>query len=338
MPLKQQNRRDFLKNSVLYGGAIFLGCKSERRNSAFPGTENPITQKSKIIIAKDKYAMNINGDIDSGKVLKMLDNAIMNLTGSENPLISWKKIVSPDDRVSLKLNCLAGKGLSTNKELVDSVIYRLLETGIKKENIIVWERLNDDFERAGYQIITDKNQVRYLGNDLLGYTEDFYFFGEVGSLLSRVITDFSNVIINIPVLKDHGIVGASIGMKNMFGGIHNPNKYHINVGDPFVADVSAIPIIKNKVRLVICDALRMQYEAGPPYQPQYAIDYNGIIVGTDPVALDYIGWKIIEDKRKENGLVSLKDAGREPKYIFTAADENHKIGNIKDEMIEVINC
>ena len=35
---------------------------------------------------------------------------------------------------------------------------------------------------------------------------------------------------------------------------------------------------------------------------------------------------IIETKRKENGLPTLKEAGREPTYIATAADVNHQLG------------
>ena len=82
----------------------------------------------------------------------------------------------------------------------------------------------------------------------------------------------------------------------------------------------------------------MQYEGGPPYKPQYAFDYNSILVCTDPVALDFIAWQIIEKKRKENNIITLKEAGREPAYIFTAADENHKLGYAKEEMIEVVSC
>jgi hypothetical protein len=98
-----------------------------------------------------------------------------------------------------------------------------------------------------------------------------------------------------------------------------------------------IPEIKNKTRLNICEALTVQYEGGPPYQPQWIWDFNGIIVGKDPVALDYVGWQIIENKRKEKGIKSLKEDGREPHYIYTAGDNNHKIGTSNPDKIEIIN-
>jgi len=35
---------------------------------------------------------------------------------------------------------------------------------------------------------------------------------------------------------------------------------------------------------------------------------------------------IVEEKRKEAGMASLKQVGREPTYIATAADEHHRLG------------
>ena len=59
------------------------------------------------------------------------------------------------------------------------------------------------------------------------------------------------------------LFGVTIALKSMFGAIHNPNKYHMNVGNPYVADVFMLPPIRQKVRLHICDATTAQYGAGP---------------------------------------------------------------------------
>ena len=123
--------------------------------------------------------------------------------------------------------------------------------------------------------------------------------GSIASLLSRTLTRICDAVINIPVLKDHGIAGVTIALKNFFGAIHNPNKYHEKLGDPYIADLWLVPVIRQKTKLIICDALTAQYEGGPPYKPQWIWNFNSILVGKDPVALDYVGWDIIERKRKE---------------------------------------
>jgi uncharacterized protein (DUF362 family) len=143
--------------------------------------------------------------------------------------------------------------------------------------------------------------------------------GSIGSCFSKIASSLCTAIVNVPVLKDHDLAGVSIGMKNFFGIIHNPNKYHDSNCNPYVADLNSHPFIKDKLRLIVCDALKAQYHGGPAFKPQWTWDFRGMLIGTDPVALDRVGAQIIEKKRKEVNMSSLKDAGREPKYIQTAA-------------------
>jgi hypothetical protein len=54
------------------------------------------------------------------------------------------------------------------------------------------------------------------------------------------------------------------------------------------------------------------------------------------VALDYVGWKIIEKKRLEAGAPSLRQEKREPAYIATAADVQHRLGTCDPKRIEQV--
>jgi len=137
------------------------------------------------------------------------------------------------------------------------------------------------------------------------------------------------------VLKDHDIAGVSIGLKNFYGAIYNPNKFHGNNCDPYAADLCTHPLIKDKLRLTLCDASRIQVNNGPAFYPKYALEYGGILVSLDPVALDYTGWQIIEQYRKELKLKNLKECDREPRYILTAA--KLKLGFADRDKIRIIN-
>jgi uncharacterized protein (DUF362 family) len=259
------------------------------------------------------------------EVQRLLDKAVEEYFQLPSA-VAWKKLVTRDDVVGLKVNALAGAGLSTHRELVDAICERLEQAGVAGENIIIWDRLNRDLERAGFAIRLDGKGPRCYGNDVAGYTDTIYEYGYAASRLSRIVSDRCTVLINVPVLKDHGIVGVSVGMKNFFGAIDNPNKYHDNVGDPYVADVNMLAPIRTKLRLVLCDALTAQYEGGPPFMEQWSWPLNSLLLSTDRVAIDLIGWELVESKRKEVGRPSLKQAGREPRYIHTAGDAAHRLG------------
>ena len=277
------------------------------------------------------------GSVAGEMVSKLLDAAVENLFQQKARQV-WKELFEPDDIVGLKVNCLAGKGLSTRPELVEAVIERLKEAGVAPHRIIIWDRHDNDLIRAGYKINRGGHNTQCYGNNSVGYTSQVFEYGSVGSLLSQIIRNQCTAIINLPILKDHGIVGVSVGLKNFFGAIDNPNKYHLNIGDPYVADVNMLPDIRDKMRLTLCDALIAQYEGGPPYMPQWTWDMNSLIAATDMVALDYMGWQTIEQKRAENGFASLEEVGRKPTYIATAADRDHLLGTDDPDKIEIIKC
>jgi uncharacterized protein (DUF362 family) len=324
----EPNRREFLQNCAV--GAL-VAQQTRRLSSLFA-----IPQKSKVVISHDPLLRGPGSSADSGRLLKMLDGALQALYATDSPPEAWKRVARPGEVVGLKVNGLAGRGASTNVLLVEVICERLREAGLPQNNIVIWDRLNSDLESAGFRVAARPDRIRYIGNDTLGYEEELAIFGSVGSRLSKTLTQVCDAVINLPVLKDHGIAGVTMALKNMFGAIHNPNKYHLNVGDPYVADVNMLPPIRQKVRLHICDAVTAQYEGGPSYMPQWSWDCNSLLVSEDPVALDYVGWQILEKKRTEKGMKSLGMVGRAPAYIRTAADEQHQLGTNDPRQIEQV--
>jgi len=331
-------RRDFIKKSIAVSGTIFFGFTHHsltgKQSIKIPSVSHG-EKKSRVVISHRNDLRLSDNSLSENYVQKLLDTTIENLY-KQNYQTIWKSLFHSDDVVGLKVNCLAGRGLSTRIELVLAVIERLLEAGVKKSNIIIWDRHDNDLLRAGYQLYKGRRHVQCYGTNRVGFTFNIYEYGSAGSQLSRIIQDQCTAVINLPILKDHGIVGLSAGLKNNFGAINNPNKYHDNIGNPFVADVNMLPAIRNKTRLTICDAFTAQYEGGPPYMPQWSWNMDSLIAAVDMVALDQICWDIIENKRKAEGFPSLKEANREPVYIATAADNNHRLGTNNRDKIELV--
>ncbi len=326
MSNSQRTRRNFLSSLLsapigLY--ALAFGGKS----ASASGTENVLAQSSlsstsraEVVVARRDSAVEaVGGKIHAGEVRKLLDAAVTAFGKKGDATAAWKSLFSPADVVGVKVNCLAGRGLSTNPESVAAIVEGLASAGIERQRIIIWDRTEHDLQSAGFSL-SGLNGARVLATDSrgVGYEADIEFSGEVGSCFSRIISRMCTAIISVPVLKDHDLAGVSLGMKNFYGAIHNPNKYHDNNCSPFVADLSAHPFIRNKLRLVVCDGLIAQYHGGPAQRPQWAWPAATLLVGTDPVAIDRVGWEMIEEKRKEAGMQPLKEVGREPKYIEAA--------------------
>jgi uncharacterized protein (DUF362 family) len=232
--------------------------------------------------------------------------------------ITWAKLFPPGCSVAIKVSCLPGSKLSSSVGLVKGIIACLEESGVSADQIFIWERSARELKRAGFD--SHRLPSRVLGTDQMaggGYTSGIHVHRSIGTCFSRLLERVDSLI-NVPVIKDHDITGISGGMKNFYGAIHNPNKYHENCGDPFVADLNSHPLIRNKLKLIVADASRVQYHLGPAYNPAHCHEYACLLIGRDPVALDMKGWQIVERLRKSAGLPNLQEERRSPGYIFTA--------------------
>ena len=283
--------------------------------------------RSRVVYGEDPLLRGFDpgGAIDAKRLLSLLDQAMQRLFQASDPVQPWADIVRPGQRVALKVNALGGRGLSTHPALVDAICTRLQSAGIAARQIVVFDRDTQELARAGFHI-AESDGIQCYGTDRAGFTEDLYSYGSVGSRLSRILTERCDVLINLPVLKDHDGAGISMALKNMYGVIHNPNKYHPNGCDPYIADLNLLPEIRARLRLHICDALTACYEGGPAFKPEFTWRPNALIVSQDPVALDTVGWQTIEAKRAEKGLKTLEAEARPPRYLTTAADPDHRLG------------
>jgi uncharacterized protein (DUF362 family) len=340
---RSSSRRDFLKASLpgaaflCVGGAAGALAVAEPVAAESGAAETlPAAGKSRVVVARDEQLRGAGSGVDSNRMTALLDRAMQALYSRDHPLEAWKKLVRPGDTVSLKVNTLGGRGISTNVHLVAAICQRLQEAGVKPADIVVWDRDSEELERAGFHLGIGGDRVQCFGTDRVGYEQELSAWGSVGSLLSKVLTQRSNVLINLPVLKDHDGAGVTIALKNMYGVIHNPNKYHPNGCNPYVADLNMLPEIRSRMRLAICDATTAMYEGGPGYKPEHSWNANTLLASTDPVALDHTGWQIIERKRAEKGLKTLAAEERAPSYIATAADAEHRLGTNDPRKIAIV--
>jgi len=313
-----QNRREFVKEMV--AGAAVLGTGTK-----LAWGQGKTAEKSKVVIVRDAKLRTPGPAPDEKRVAAMLDHAMQTYFRSQNPVDPWKQVARPGQVVSMKLNSMGGRAIGPGVALVTAICERLQQAGIKAGDIIVWDRSSRYLEGAGFKLSNTPGAIRYFATDTAGYEETAVNYGSVTTKLSKILTQ-SDVLINLPVLKNHNIVGVTMAMKNMYGVINNPSTMHGSACNPYIADLNMIPQIRQKLRFVVGDMMTALYEGGPNYRPEYSWNEDGLIVGEDQVAIDTIGAQIVERKRAEKGLNTLDQKGTPNTYIATAADAQHKLG------------
>src|SRR5262249_17150375 len=145
--------------------------------------------------------------------------------------------------------------------------------------------------------------------------------GGIGTRFVRPFTE-ATAVINVGLIKDHSICGYTGCLKNItHGSTVNPHQFHDHHASPQIASLYAQDIVRSRVRLHIIDGYKLIYDEGPlDTNKKRRVPHEAVYATTDPVAMDVIGWGVVEHWRKENGLPTLKAADREPLYIRAAAD------------------
>lgn len=273
---------------------------------------------------------------DSGVILAMLKKGLEALSGAARAEEALRQWFRPEETIGLKVNTIGRRALSTSPETALTLGLWLGRTVGREENIIIWDRTEEELKEAGYKISTSSGSLKIFGTDnrRAGYQSEPTAHRHLGSLFSRIQAEFIQASVSLALLKDHGLAGVTAGLKNYFGAIHNPNKYHDSNCDPYIAELFEADPIRRKHRLTILDALRVQYHRGPSYHPRWLAAVKKLVFSLDPVAADAVGWKLIEELRSQNGLPTLKEEGREPSYLMTA--EKLNLGQSRLENIEII--
>ena len=269
---------------------------------------------------------------------RMVEAGLQELAGSADPSAAWSRYFRPKDIVGVKVNCLGGPNMCTRPALVHAVVNSLQASGLAPHRVIVWDRSSRELERCGFSLNRRKKEACLcFGTDEpgIGYEKELTVHGSVGSLYSTLLTRHSTAMINMPVLKDHGLCGLTASMKNLFGALHNPNKYHEDRCDPYIADACAVPFVREKQRLVICDALLVQYRGGPAFHPRWTEALGSVLLAEDPVALDAVCAGILDRIRSGHGLPPIEQDGGLPAYLKTAADADHRLGRCRKEEIDL---
>ncbi len=311
-----------------------LACGADKKPPAAPISP---PGKSRVAVIRDPKIRTEKG-LDAAVAERMVNRAIRRATGADDDRAGWKALFSSRDRVGLKLNCLAGKALSPTPAVVRGIVRGLRSAGVEPDRIILFERTGRELARAGFTSKTAPEGVRVVGTDEVaggGFLRDpdqIVFSGKIGSFFTRILTESCDALINVGVLKDHNLAGVSAGMKNLYGLIHNPNKYHDHGCDPYVADVAAAEPVRKRLRLTIVDAVTAQFERGPAFSAAHTWPENAVMASTDPVALDRVARDRIEGVRRDKKLPTLAGSPREPRWIVTAGKQGlgqHESARIK---------
>ena len=288
-----------------------------------PGMPGPYPGRV-IRVRSEKSVDTSTGAADGDVVREMMAQGMRALTGAATTSDAWRRFFSPADVVGIKVNCGGYPHVVSAYEIVAETVKQLSALGVPPAQIYVYERFQNQLDEVNYaphlpeglQIVAAERANRNTDNS--GYDPETYLeanlFGEedTRSNMMRLVSKRLTKIINIPNMKDHGATGVTGCLKNIaYGSFSNVARTHQRGKShtySVVGTLASIEPLRSRTVLQIMDGLRGVWHAGPfARTTRYVFYPREIMFGTDPVAIDRLLLDIIENKRREQGAISIWD-------------------------------
>ncbi len=268
--------------------------------------------------------------VDVPAVQAMIARGMTTLTGDKDPRDSWARFFDAQDFVGIKINCSGAPGAMSMPEVVAEIVSNLMRVGVKPTNMVIHERGGGQILQAHYERFVPAGVRVESANTWLGFDPDVYveanFFGEddTRSYLLRMVTEQFTKIINVPNMKDHGASGVTGCLKNIaYGEFNNVARSHYKSQTEtltFIGTLAQVEPLRSRTVLNIMDGLRGVWHAGPfSRDKRYRFYPKQMKFGTDPVAIDRFLIDVIDNKRKQEGAISVWE--RDMKYFSSKLDD-----------------
>jgi hypothetical protein len=182
-------RREFIKTAAaIAGGTVLAGCRSGVRLS---GTVPLASGAKSRVISVAAEDMLVDTRYNPAAVGRAFAAGLKELTGERTEAAAWASLFSPDDVVGIKINCLGAPRVSSSVESIRAVAAGLRSAGVKENAIIVWDRLDREFQRTGLTLNKGPVGMRVMGTStqgesilpwVEGYDRDAFLSLEDGTL------------------------------------------------------------------------------------------------------------------------------------------------------------
>jgi uncharacterized protein (DUF362 family) len=281
--MSKLSRRDFLKTTAAGVGALTLGAILDACGqvipTVLPSTNTPLPSPERPSAASTSPTDTLPAATDTvpaptstpvippdvvvtrgGEPEELVRRAVAALGGME-------KFVPKGAKVIVKPNiCVAYHtyeyAATTNPWVVGTLVKMCYEAGAA--SVKVMDYPFGGTQQQAYEISGIKEQVEVAGGEMVNMLSYRYVQTSIPNAVvlkkTAVYDDILNtdVLINVPIAKQHSAARLTLGMKNLMGVIQNRTALHTNLGQ-CIADLNALI----RPQLTVVDAVRILTANGP---------------------------------------------------------------------------
>jgi uncharacterized protein (DUF362 family) len=243
--------------------------------------------------------------VRGGEAVDMFDKAMEALGGMGKFVKSGQKVLV---KPNIGWDAPPERAANTNPQLIARIVKSCMDAGASQ--VVVFDHTCDQWNRC-YSNSKIEEFARNAGAKV-AQADNESFYSEVtvpqGKSLKKVkvhkeLLD-ADVLINVPILKNHNSTTVSLAMKNLLGVVWDRRYYHSNDLSQCIADFLTF----RKPDLNIIDGYRMLARNGPRgVSVADVTDLKALIAGKDIVAVDAAATLMFGREPKEINHIRIAD-------------------------------
>ena len=286
MSKDEMTRREFLRHALTLGAGAYAITQTGLLSLLDGGAEAATSRPTIAVTGKRDIPRRVRAAVDAlggiRKFVKRGDTVLI------KPNIAW--IRKPE------------YAANTNPQVVAEVVRMCRAAGARQvkvmdnpvdgpaNRVFTTSGIAQAAEKAGARVVPATSPAMFQKQQL-----------KRGKVLreTQTLRDIlrANVFINVPIAKVHGSTRVTLGCKNLMGTVLDRGAWHQSDSlDQCIADYAA----HVRPHLIVLDATRVLLSNGPK-GPGRTKDLNLIVAGTDPLAVDAYGVKLLGLKADQIG-------------------------------------
>jgi len=311
------HRRRFMK--LVAGGSILavsgrwnklLGqmATTSRPARFIPGTR---PTRSLVVEVNGPRLLQTSG-LNRRVLREMIVTGMCELTGTASFSSALGKLFEPRDIIGFKFDSSGDHLAKTNQPLAEELLRLFLMHNFKPEQLMFIGVSPAD------ESLPDPVKAQF------GWTKPVDFGSGTDQLAATL--EKVTAIVNVASLRADAIGGIAGCLRNVtYGFLRHPGRFFGDGYTPYIADIYNIPVIRNKLRVNLINAIRVIIRKDVLDLPDAIVDHAALLFSFDPVAVDAAGFEMIEHLRAEAKLGPLLKGRDAPKQLLTASKKG--LGN-----------
>jgi hypothetical protein len=285
-------RRDFLKaaSAAPFADSLIPALFSDRKTGA--------GAKARVVLIRDKDALDANGTPRAEIIQKMLDLAVAELLGEKNPVAAWKSIIKPADIVGIKTN--AWRFIPTTEQVEQAIKRRVMDAGVPDDRIGIDDRgvLRNPIFQNATALINARPARTHHWSGMGSLIKNYIMFVPSPPVYHPDSCADLATLWDLPLTKGKTRLNVLVMLTPLFHGIgpHHYSKEYvwsynglIVSQDPVAADATGLRILQAKRRDFFGEDRPLQ--PTPHHIFLADIRHHLGVSGEDRIELVKIGWQ-----------------------------------------------